>query len=188
MHGLATALAHRGPKESLGTEGAVGLAIRSADGAVASDPEGAVAVVDGPPVVADEAVRRYAESGLAGLATLTGRFALALYDPHQNMLVLARDAVGTAPLYYAEREGTVVFASEPAALLAVGVVEAAPDEQTVRRFIVSGRTDDGEATFFAGIRQVLPGHAVTVGTAGSPRTRWPSRRPSRCRSTSRSAR
>jgi asparagine synthase (glutamine-hydrolysing) len=166
LHGLATALAHRGPKESLGTEGAVGLAIRSAEGAVASDPEGAVAVVDGSPAVADDAVRRYAEGGVAALATLPGRYALALYDPHQNVLVLARDAAGAAPLYYAEREGTVVFASEPVALLAVGVVEAAPDEQTVRRFVVSGRTDETEATFFAGIRQVLPGHVVTVGADG----------------------
>jgi asparagine synthase (glutamine-hydrolysing) len=166
LHALAAALAHRGPKESLGTEGSAGLAIRSSDAAVASDPTGAVAVVDGLSVIADEAVRRYADGGLSALATLSGRFALALYDPHQDLLVLARDAAGAAPLYWTERDGAVVFASEPVALLAVGAVEAAPDEQTVRRFVLTGRSDDTEATFFAGVRQLLPGHVVTVGPKG----------------------
>src|SRR5215207_9975922 len=166
LHALAAALAHRGPKESLGTEESVGLVIRSADAAVASDPAGAVAVVDGLPIVADEAVRRYAEGGAAALATLSGRYALALYDPHQDVLVLARDAAGAAPLYWAQREGGVVFASEPVALLAVGAVEAAPDVETVRRFVLTGRSDETEATFFAGVRQVLPGHAVLISAGG----------------------
>jgi len=166
LHALAAALAHRGPKESLGTEGSVGLAIRSADAAIASDPNGAVAVVDGPAAVGEAAVLRYAEGGVAALASLTGRFALALYDPHQDVLVLTRDASGAAPLYYTQREDGVVFASEPVALLAVGAVEAAPDEQTVRRFVLTGRSDDTEDTFFAGIRQVLPGHVVTISANG----------------------
>jgi asparagine synthase (glutamine-hydrolysing) len=166
LQALAATLAHRGAKESFGTEGSVGLAIRSADASIASDPNGAVAVVDGPSSIGEQAVHLYAQGGVAGLASLPGRYALALYDPHGDVLVLARDASGAAPLYYAQREGGVVFASEPVTLLAVGAVEAAPDEQTVRRFVLTGRSDDTEATFFAGIRQVLPGHVVTVAATG----------------------
>jgi asparagine synthase (glutamine-hydrolysing) len=166
LQALAATLAHRGAKESFGTEGSVGLAIRSADAEIASDPNGAVAVVDGLASVGEEAVHRYAEGGVEALAALTGRFALALYDPHKDVLVLARDSSGAAPLYYAVRGQSVVFASEPLPLLVVGAAEVAPDEQTVRRFVLTGRTDDTEATFFAGIRQVLPGHAVTVSPSG----------------------
>ncbi len=166
LQALAVTLAHRGAKASFGTEGSVGLAICSADAAIASDPNGAVAVVDGPASVGEDAVLRYAEGGIDGLARLSGRYALALYDPHQDVLVLSRDASGAAPLYYVAGEGGVIFASEPVSLLAVGAVQAAPDEQTVRRFVLTGRSDDTEATFFAGIRQVLPGHVVTVSSAG----------------------
>ena len=46
---------------------------------------------------------------------LDGMFALAIWDG--SNLYLARDAVGIKPLYYAERDGTLFFASEVKALL-----------------------------------------------------------------------
>ncbi|MEV7215542.1 asparagine synthase (glutamine-hydrolyzing) [Kitasatospora cineracea] len=49
--------------------------------------------------------------GPVGLARLRGMFALAFLDETGSLLV-ARDAMGVKPLYWARREGLVLFASE----------------------------------------------------------------------------
>jgi asparagine synthase (glutamine-hydrolysing) len=59
----------------------------------------------------------YAEHGLEGARLLNGDFAYALWDRRRGRLVLARDRVGVRPLYYAVRDGVLVFASEVKALL-----------------------------------------------------------------------
>src|SRR5260221_1734312 len=66
----------------------------------------------------------YEEHGVAGLAQLNGIFAFAIDDPRSERLVIVRDHLGVKPLYYAEPSpGTLVFASEPKAILATGLVE-----------------------------------------------------------------
>ena len=60
-----------------------------------------------------EAWRRW---GPECLGRLRGMFAFALFDEHTGTLVLARDHFGIKPLFYAERGGGLVFASELKAL------------------------------------------------------------------------
>lgn len=170
LSALATALDHRGPNELLGVEGRAGLAIRSVDPDIASDDDGAVAVADANSGAAAQAVKQYAAGGVDALATLVAaapRLALALYDPATETLVLARDTIGAAPLYYVTTDNGLVFASEPVALVKAGAVAAAPDTETVARFVLTGRSDDTEATFFAGIRRVMPGQVVVVAPSGA---------------------
>ncbi|BCB85111.1 hypothetical protein Psuf_024240 [Phytohabitans suffuscus] len=111
----------------------------------------------------------YASRGAAGLVSGAEPYALILADPARGALVLARNGDGP-PLYYAETAGGVLAASEPGALLAAGV-PAEPDEGMVARFIATGACDDTAATFYAGIRRVLPGEVVEI--AGGTRTRKP---------------
>lgn len=59
-------------------------------------------------------LERYGEEGPAVLGRLNGPFALALLDGDD--LVLARDPLGQAPLYYGRVEGRLSFASEIKAL------------------------------------------------------------------------
>jgi asparagine synthase (glutamine-hydrolysing) len=166
LQALAAALDHRGFGQEVRSEGKAGLAARAENPELSTDGAGRTAVADGPAGLAAAALAAFAEGGVAGLATLGDRFAVAIYDPASDMVVLARDAAGRAPLYFAERDGGLVFASEALALLAAGGIPAAPDLATVRRFVVTGLADDGEATFFEGIRQVRAGHAVTAGPSG----------------------
>lgn len=66
----------------------------------------------------------YRRRGLSFTDVLRGMYAIALYDPAEKRLVLARDPFGIKPLYYAETDTMFAFASEPAALVAAGVVTA----------------------------------------------------------------
>src|SRR5439155_1030293 len=59
----------------------------------------------------------YEDEGPACLERLEGMFAFALWDGRRQRLVLARDRFGEKPLYYARLSRTLLFASEPKALL-----------------------------------------------------------------------
>ena len=60
----------------------------------------------------------YREMGVEMFRTLDAEFALILYDGEREEFIAARDPIGIRPLYYGrDREGAMVFASEPRALL-----------------------------------------------------------------------
>jgi len=59
----------------------------------------------------------YEEEGAGCVRSLHGMFAFAVWDLRRRQLLLARDRVGKKPLFYAERDGVLSFASELAALL-----------------------------------------------------------------------
>ena len=63
-------------------------------------------------------LRAYARWGKEFLGHLRGMFALAIWDRHERRLLLARDRLGVKPLYYAQRDSAVLFASRPQALFA----------------------------------------------------------------------
>ncbi|WP_035857648.1 hypothetical protein [Cryptosporangium arvum] len=167
LAGLGAALAHRGPTENRAEAGRIGLVVRSAPNVTpgATDRDGTVVVAAGvdPVAVAD----RYASGGVELLATLPTPWTAALLDPRREALILV--AAG-APLYYAPAAAGVdglAFASEPAALVEAGLVSSAPDTERVVEFVLTGGGEDGEATFFAGIRRLPAGQALIVDSNGA---------------------
>ena len=62
-------------------------------------------------------VHLYEEFGLDCVAMLRGMFAIAIWDNRERRLILARDRVGKKPLYYAQGQTSLTFASELKALL-----------------------------------------------------------------------
>jgi asparagine synthase (glutamine-hydrolysing) len=108
------------------------------------------------------------------LAHLPGTFALALWEERSGRLTLARDRFGERPLYWAVRaDGLVLFASEPQALRASGMVEVDVDRAVLARMLRQGYVPPGES-IWQGIRS-LP-HAsrleLTVGGAVPEPERW----------------
>lgn len=72
-------------------------------------------------------VHGFEEWGPAMVPRLNGQFAFAIYDRAKRTVFLARDRFGVRPLFYAERGGDLLFASEIKAILATGEVDAALD-------------------------------------------------------------
>jgi len=75
----------------------------------------------------------YLEKGMQFLDELDGVFALALWDPRKNRLILARDRVGERHLYYATAGADIYFASELAALQQALPQAAGSDPQLDRQ-------------------------------------------------------
>ncbi|MBN1309933.1 MAG: asparagine synthase (glutamine-hydrolyzing) [Anaerolineae bacterium] len=80
-------------------------------------------------------VHAYEEYGLDFLSKLRGMFALALWDASRERLVLARDRIGKKPLYYAERNEQLTFASEIKSLLCWPQLGAEIDPDALRAYL-----------------------------------------------------
>jgi asparagine synthase (glutamine-hydrolysing) len=109
---------------------------------------------------------------------LRGQFAIALYDERRRQVVLARDRFGICPLYHAQQDGWLLFASEIKALLASGLVTARPDLLGINQ-VFTFFALPGPMTCFQGVRTLLPGHYLTLqpGASSAParvedRTYW----------------
>ncbi len=92
---------------------------------------------------------------------LRGMYAIAIHERAARSVTLTRDPFGIKPLYTAQIEGGLAFASEPQALLAAGLVS--------RRLRVAAREEllqmqftTGADTIFEGIQRVLPGETLRV--------------------------
>ncbi|WP_018351613.1 hypothetical protein [Longispora albida] len=141
---------------------ALGLGLRAAVPEIKTRA-GTAIVIDGI-AEATTLLGKYAEHGPRALLTGTDPYAMALADPDRGLLVLARNGDGP-PLYYAVHHDTVLVASEPSALFAAGV-QATPDPAVIERFLGTGACDDQEATFYSGVRRVLPGQVIAVAKDG----------------------
>lgn len=64
-------------------------------------------------------VHLYEDVGESFVEHLRGMFAIAVWDERREELILARDRLGIKPLFYAERNGGLQFASEMKSLLAI---------------------------------------------------------------------
>jgi asparagine synthase (glutamine-hydrolysing) len=103
----------------------------------------------------------YRRQGLDFAAELRGMYAIALHDPVDGRLVLARDPFGIKPLYYAETGRCFAFASEPQVLVAAGLVAPRVNEGA-RNELLQLQFTTGRETIFAGINRVLPGETIAV--------------------------
>lgn len=69
------------------------------------------------------------------LERLNGMFAFAIWDDQEKSLFAARDRVGLKPFYYANADGSFIFASEIKAILASGLIDAELDPEGFGQFL-----------------------------------------------------
>jgi asparagine synthase (glutamine-hydrolysing) len=103
----------------------------------------------------------YERFGERAVERMRGMFALAIWDSLERRLFLARDRYGVKPLYYVHRpDGSLIFGSEIKALLpALG--GRAPLNREALPDYLANHAPSGEATLFAGIMRLAPGHTLT---------------------------
>jgi asparagine synthase (glutamine-hydrolysing) len=111
------------------------------------------------------------EAGAGGIARLSGMFAAAIYDTRDATLMLARDAVGVKPLYVAEHDGRLRFASELKCLLCDPALPRELDDDALALYLALGFVP-GARTPFRAIRKVRPGTRWIATPAGTRCERW----------------
>ena len=112
----------------------------------------------------------YITEGEAMLSRLKGIFAFALWDRRKQEMLVARDALGVKPLYYAALGECFAFASEIKGLLHLVPEACDLDEVMIHRYL-SYLWCPGEGTPLKAVRKVLPGEAIVV-KAGRIERRW----------------
>jgi asparagine synthase (glutamine-hydrolysing) len=115
-------------------------------------------------------VHLYEEHGPQCIDRLDGMFAIAIWDDRRRRLVLARDRAGKKPLFYLHDGRRIAFASEMKAFFGRRDLSIAIDPQAIPSYFIYGYVPSPE-TFYRGVRQVEPGHVVTVEADGSLATR-----------------
>ncbi|HEY7531911.1 MAG TPA: asparagine synthase (glutamine-hydrolyzing), partial [Nitrospiraceae bacterium] len=113
----------------------------------------------------------YQEYGADCIDRLNGMFAFALWDELRGSLMLARDRYGVKPLYYTEWQGSLLFASEVKAFLALRDFPRQVNQAALRDYFTFQNTF-GEATLFDGVHLLDPGHSLIVTKNGITRRRY----------------
>jgi asparagine synthase (glutamine-hydrolysing) len=114
----------------------------------------------------------YEEHGVAFVERLEGMFALALWDAPRGRLVLARDRLGKKPLVWTRLEdGTLAFASELKALLALPAVRREPDLAALDAYLALQYVP-GTATGLLGVERLPPGHLLVAEGDAVRVERW----------------
>ena len=103
-----------------------------------------------PAAIASRRCISGAATASAFAETLRGMYAIALHDRAARQVVLARDPFGIKPLYVAEVEGGIAFASEPQALIAAGLVRPRVRREALAELLQIQFTTGAE-TIFEGI-------------------------------------
>jgi asparagine synthase (glutamine-hydrolysing) len=104
-------------------------------------------------------VHLYEDVGERCFERLRGMFAAVVWDDREQRLLLARDRFGIKPLLLAEADGRLLFASELAPLLALGVPRDL-DVQALADLLTFAYVP-GEATGLTAVRRLAPGHILT---------------------------
>ena len=99
----------------------------------------------------------YAQWGGECLERLNGIFAFAVWEERRKRLFLARDRIGVKPLFYRQKGGTLIFASEIKTILAHPAVDAELDAQGAAEILLLGPGRTPGCGVFRGISEVEPG-------------------------------
>jgi asparagine synthase (glutamine-hydrolysing) len=104
-----------------------------------------------------------------------GFWAISLYDARKQAVLLARDRIGVAPLYVSKTPEGLFWSSEIKGILA-GLGDSSPliNEQAIQDFVVQGRRDLFDQTFYQSIATFPAASYAWLETDGSycPQVYW----------------
>ena len=112
-------------------------------------------------------VHAYEEWGAYAVERFNGQFAFGIWDRKRRRLFLARDRLGIRPLYHAIHAGCLWFGSEVKALLTGSDLPRELDPRGLDQ-VSTVWTTVAPRTPFAGVRELRPGHTLTVNADLGP--------------------
>ena len=105
--------------------------------------------------------------GHSFIKEVDGIFSFAVYDEFHNTLSLFRDPFGVKPLFYGEKDGTVIFGSEPKACFCYPGLDPELDLSGLNEIFSLGPAHTPDSGVFRGLHQVPPGCYVVFSPMGS---------------------
>ena len=108
----------------------------------------------------------YEERGPDFVKEIEGDYGIALWDQEREQLSLYRDRIGVKPLYFYNKDGRFIFASEIKAILAHPAVTAEIDEESLYHYLTF-LTTPAPRTLFRDIQKLPAGHLAIVKRDGS---------------------
>jgi asparagine synthase (glutamine-hydrolysing) len=101
----------------------------------------------------------YLKHGESFPTLLNGQFAVAIWDPRVEKLILARDRFGICPLFYYEDGDRLLFGSEMKSILTDAKVPRAINPRAIDQ-IFTFWTPIGQHTALMGVRELPPGYLL----------------------------
>lgn len=108
----------------------------------------------------------YLEYGTDIVKKLNGIFAFAIADGKNKQLHLFRDRAGVKPLFYTEKNGTIVFASELKGLFQYPEIKPIIDKKGLNEVFSIGPAKTYGCGVYKDIDELLSGHFITFDSAG----------------------
>ena len=100
----------------------------------------------------------YIQWGAECLQIFNGIYAFAIWECKKERLFLARDRMGVKPLFYTEKSGGLLFASEIKTILAHPWINAKLDSEGVAEIFLLGPGRTPGCGVFCNIHELPPGH------------------------------
>ena len=116
-------------------------------------------------------IHGYEEWGESLVERLRGMYAFAIWDTRKKKLFAARDIFGIKPLYYAQMNGTLMFASEIKAFMEHPKFDKVFNEDALGNYLSFQFVPTNE-TFFKGVFCLQPGHYFTYENGELDITRY----------------
>jgi asparagine synthetase B (glutamine-hydrolysing) len=114
---------------------------------------------------ADLVLHAYEREGEAALSRLRGSFVVAIVDGTRGVAIVARDPLGSHPLFFVEVGSRVMFAASPLTLLQQPGVSRIVNRVALADHLCQ-RYPDPQETFFVGIRRVPATWTVVLSAGG----------------------
>ncbi len=96
------------------------------------------------------------------LERLNGIFGFAVWEHNARRLFLARDRIGVKPLFYTQKNGVIIFASELKTILANPLVPHVIDAEGILQILCLGPGRKPGSGVFKDIFELKPGHYALV--------------------------
>lgn len=102
---------------------------------------------------------------------LVGMFAIALYDPRRQEVLLVRDRLGIKPVYVSHLHGRLRFASSLPALVASGGIDTSIDEVALHHYLSWHSIVPAPRTILRGVQKLPAATIRTIRPDGTWRDR-----------------